>query len=275
MTRGRGRRPGRRSCGAVLAVFVLLVVGAGQAGAREPVDVLSRSVERTGLLEYELAVDVEPGGGIVPGEDDHGQVVPGLRQRYDVAAAVALEYWVSERLSLRAAGTAGAWAVRRGVPGEAPPPWQWGAGAGHGQLGIGWRWAPGTAWDPRLDVAMLAGTSGRMEAHVSVRRVRDPVVLTGALGFITDAPTAGDGFRVVASAKAAFVANDKVSFVAGVSHLVPAGTLEVPATMLSAGVHYVVDEARDTGIGVETTLAFRGERVDVGLRLSWSGRHGP
>jgi len=259
---------------------LLLALLPGPAWGQGSIDPLRRPPERAGLLEYEFGVDVFPGGGETVGKDDRGQPLALVQQRYTLMPQVAFRYAVNERWSMRAAaGTSiGGW--RRGDGHHGLGAWQWSAGSGFGSVGVGWRWAPGTDWDPRLDVQWHLGPAPQAEAHLSVSRLRDPVVLTGGLGVLAaraawEPGGTAPGLGVVTAAKAAFVANQRVSFVAGVSHLLPAGVLQAPATTLTFGVHYALDGVQQRTVSWETVLVARGGALDMGFRVSWMGRRVP
>ncbi|HEY8418176.1 MAG TPA: hypothetical protein VIK93_09110 [Limnochordales bacterium] len=267
------RAPRTKACrlAAVWGACWLVALAAWPAQGQVPLDPFGWHAAPAGSLEYELVVDVVPSGSAAP--VGAGELV--LRHRYDVSASAALRYMVSDRLSLRAAAAVHGWAARAGPHGHPPPPWQWSADAPQGTVGAGWRFLPHSPLDPRLDVDLHTGAVPWLEAHMSVSRVRDPVVLNGALGVRWLPATGGGGLGISAAARASFVANERVSFVAGIAHVFPAGMLDLPATALSAGVYYAWDGTNGAGLGLEALVLVRGGAVDAGFRVTWMGRRMP
>lgn len=248
----------------------LTVLVAGSARGQAPIDPFGWQAVPPGSLEYELVVDVVADGSAAAAG---GELL--LRQQYDVSTAVALRYAVNDRLSLRATAALKAWAARLGPQAGAPPPWQWSTGAPWGSVGVGWRVSPQSPLDPRLDVDVHAGAVPGVGAHLSVSRIRDPVVINGALGVRSLAGAGSSRLAVTAGARAAFVANERLSFVAGIAHAFPAGMLDLPATALSAGVYYAWDGTNGAGLGLEALVLVRGGAVDAGFRVTWMGRRMP
>lgn len=241
------------------------------AAAQSPVDPLWGPPPTPGELYYQVAFDVLAGGRSILGRTSAGHPQVVLEHRYAVGAQAMLEYWVRRGFSLRAFAAAGGETARQGIAGQPSPGWEWTPAPGQIGLGAGWRWRRDPGWEPALELMITKGAGAQWEVALGVVRVSDPVVLGGAIGLIRGA---GRGARAGAHVRAAFVANDRVTFATGVSHVAPGGMNSLPHTTITLGVHYALDTAASYGVGVEATLQLAGGEATPGLRIVWSGSSG-
>ena len=232
------------------------------------IDPLWRPAPAAGELHYELALDIMAGGHQTVEWTVSGTPQALVEHRYRVGAHAVVGYWVSGRFALRAAAAVGGDVVRRAPPNELPPGWAWEASPGRVGLGASWRVGQESAWQPTLDLMIFSGHATPWEAQLAVTRMRDPVVLSGAVGVAADGR---GGALLLVGGRAAFVANDKVSFTAGVTHATPGRMERLPLTTFTLGLHYALDGADSPGIGAEAVMSIAGGEARPGLRVVWSG----
>lgn len=137
------------------------------------------------------------------------------------------------------------------------------------QLGIQSKWQPGHPLEPKAGLA-FAWPEQTVEAQLGWSMVRDPVVLSGSLGYGKDfknettALTAGFGLGLVA--------NEVLSIELGLQHLMAMETWASPTNRLALSVGYVVDHARGRQVNFETAFWSDGERFIVSFGLGWTAR---
>src|SRR5690606_36553930 len=116
----------------------------------------------------------------------------------------------------------------------------------------------------RLQVA----SKGTATLGLSVSAIRDPVVLSGRAGVMRNG---GEADTLELSLGAGFVANDRVSFGASVSHVTVPGTARRPVTVLTARVGYAPGARSTAEIGVTASLHVGGESPSAGFGVFWQG----
>lgn len=275
-----GRRPHQPHAGITgpaarfsVALVVVWCLAAAPAAAADAFDPLISGPARAGQLEYELVAAVLPTARLSADDSKAEQPTLQAEQRYRVGAGISADYWVTPRLVVHAAMAAGGTAVRYGPPGEADPPWSWSGRSGEGTIGAGWRLTSGPPWEAQVQLRRHGGGDPAWTIGLHATRTTDPVVLSGGIDV-----TRRDGqnaLDLTLASRAVFVANERVSFVAGVSQLFPGKLAIAPVTTLSMGVYYALGGDSRHGFGMEALLAAQAGAVQAGLRLVWHGSSRP
>lgn len=137
------------------------------------------------------------------------------------------------------------------------------------QLGIQGKLQSDHPLDPRIgfNVALPEQT---IDARLGLSMVRDPMVLSGILGYGKDLKADGD--TLVAGFGLGFVANDVLSVGVNMQHLMAIETWAPPTNSLSLAVGYVLDPTRGRQVHFETSFWSDGERFVVSFGMGWTAR---
>jgi hypothetical protein len=132
-------------------------------------------------------------------------------------------------------------------------------------LGLGYRLAPESLFDPRLSLGLQYPWAIQTTASASL--LRDPVVLGLSMSLTDplDSRAAGLGLGL----STGFVANHQVSFSLGTSLVFALGGLEAPGASISLLTSYALEPEAEQEVAVRTTLSLRGAeaRLSFGLEL--------
>lgn len=135
------------------------------------------------------------------------------------------------------------------------------------QLGLQNKLQPGHPLQPKVGLT-VALPEQTIEAQFGWSMVRDPMVLSGFLGYGRDVKTAKS--RLMAGFGLGFVANDVLSVGVSVQHLMLNETWAPPTNRVALSVGYVVDHAKGRQVNIETAFWSDGERFIASFGMGWT-----
>lgn len=138
-----------------------------------------------------------------------------------------------------------------------------------GQLGVQGRLRPGHPLEPKFALTMTF-PERVLEAQIAVSLVRDPIVLSGMLGYGKHSD--GSEADVVAGVGMNFVANDVINLGLNLRHHIVPGSMLPPTNRLSIGLGYMVDRETARQMNFETAFWSDGDRLMVSFGIGWVGR---
>jgi hypothetical protein len=135
-------------------------------------------------------------------------------------------------------------------------------------LGLGYRLAPESLFDPRLSLALHYPWALQTTASASL--LRDPVVLGLSLAYADRLDIRPSSLSLGFST--GFVANERISFTLGKSLFWSVGELDLPGIGLSLRTVYLLDQEAQQEVSGGITLGLRGAEAQVTFGLELSGR---
>ena len=262
-----------RTCKRAGVLFALLVLSASVcpvSAASQPIDPLRRPASSGGSIEIALGAHYHPRfeETVVPGSGG-----PEIERRVRHAAGIelALNYPASPHLSFTVARS---WNGQVAVSERmAPSAGYWTAhglsrvpAAAVSVLGVTISPWPDHALDPAIRLQFTA--EGAATLGLSASAIWDPVVVSGRVGVVK---SPGEAPALELSVGAGFVANNRVSFGASMSHATAPGTARPPTTVFTARVGYALRARSAAEIGVTASLYVGGNAPSAGFGVYWQG----
>ncbi len=261
-------RLGQRSV--IFVVFLalhLLAIGAAvfPVRASEPIDPLTRPTLDVGRIEFGVSASYQPVAAESVEMTGDGPVQSRVvSHRFGLEAA--LKYKASKALSLEIVGgwnenvtlveRRGAFisptAVRSRYVSTTPVTY-----------GLSLKPWPDHRLDPVL--RLQVNSEGSSQLGLSISRIADPIVLSARLGVV---PGETDAFDFALGT--GFVANDRVSFGASISHRTTPGRVNPPITVLGLRAGYAIDRFGKE-VGVTSSAHLAGGATWVSFGVYWQG----
>lgn len=252
-----------------LLTLALIAVTLLQVVQGQPIDPLVREAERVGSYTWQFGLGYTPVGSQGTAVDAmgfpyaythlaHGVEISlsgtlNIRRGFRLGAQIADTTWhvIERRTSLEDSVT------ERTINREF-------AYTGFGET----RLAPDTTLDPRVTLSL--GTPQHHSLGVSVNILRDPMVLSGEVGFGRHASAPHE--RLSMSLAAGFVANAWITLHTHAGWSIPLREAALPTATLGIAVGYDLDLVGDLTVNVRSTLHLTGTRTLLSLKLELTKR---
>lgn len=242
---------------------------AAEASTPTPIDSLTRRVFGVGGVEYTLSATYHPAAMESIVSTDDGPVLQRTLS-HQFGLELSLQYKLSDAISLvlaRGVSETETLVERTklsapGGPAQAAT-LQRSTGS-HGAYGVSWKPWLGHRLDPAL--RLQADGAGGAVLSASISSIADPTVLSARFGLVRQ----GGIDSIDITLGAGFVANDRVSLGASVSHRTTPGRALMPLTTVGVRVGYVITRFGKE-VGVTSNLYLSGGASRVGFGVYWQG----